>query len=211
MTSQLKTQPNSMPPVILGSTSPFRKILLEKLHLPFTQDKPEIDESPLATETPKEMVVRLAKNKAQVFRNKYPNHIIIASDQSALFNGKPIGKPKDRTTAIQQLSQFSKQKITFYTAMTVLNTASNQEFHHLDCTGVYFRALSQEVIENYLDIEQPYNCAGSFKSEGLGITLFEKIDSRDPNALIGLPLMALTDIFYEMGYPLPLKQPSETS
>lgn len=194
-----------MPSIVLASTSPFRKVLLEKLHLEFLQDKPLIDESSLSGESPKDMVVRLAKAKAEKFQNQYPQHIIIASDQSAVFAGQPIGKPADKTDAIKQLNQFSGQTITFYTAMCVINTQSKQTFEYVDTTQVHFRTLSTEVIEAYLEIEQPYNCAGSFKSEGLGVTLFKKIESRDPNALIGLPLMALTDIFYEMGYPLPLK------
>lgn len=199
---------NSIPPIVLGSTSPFRKALLEKLHLDFTQDKPCIDETPLEGEVPKAMVQRLAKAKAEVFTDKFPSHIIISSDQTAVFNEKPIGKPVSRENAIKQLQQFSGQHIYFYTAMVVLNTDTHQYYEYCDTTQVYFRDLSLEVIENYIDIEQPLNCAGSFKSEGLGVTLFKRIESRDPNALIGLPLMALTDIFYEMGYPLPIKPAS---
>lgn len=198
------TSPN-LPKIILGSTSPFRKQLLSKLNLDFTQDSPEIDESALSGELPQEMVQRLAKAKGQAFINTYPEHIIISSDQCAVFNNQPIGKPHTKDKAIEQLSQFSNQAITFYTALCVTNTATNKTFEYLDTTVVHFRSLSKEVIENYIDIEQPLNCAGSFKSEDLGVTLFNKIDSRDPNALIGLPLMALTDIFYEMGYALPLK------
>lgn len=195
-----------MPNIVLGSTSPFRKALLEKLQLDFVQDKPEIDESPLDGETPLQMVQRLAKEKAAVFTDKYPNHIIISSDQTALFEGNPIGKPHTVEKAIQQLMDFSGKAITFYTAMQVLNTQTGKSYAVCDETVVHFRELKQEVVANYVEIEQPLNCAGSFKSEGLGVTLFKKIESRDPNALIGLPLMALTDIFYEMGYPLPLQQ-----
>ena len=194
----------TLPQVVLGSTSPFRKALLDKLHIPFTQDAPDIDETPLSTETPKEMVLRLSHTKAEVFKSKYPNHIIITSDQCAVFNNQPIGKPHTVEKAVKQLQQFSKNKITFYTGLVVCNTATGQNYEYLDTTSVHFRTLSDEVIHNYIKLEKPLNCAGSFKSEGLGVTLFHKIESRDPNALIGLPLMALTDIFYEMGYPLPI-------
>lgn len=195
---------NSIPNIVLGSTSSFRKMLLDKLHLDFIQDAPNIDETPFENETPKEMVVRLSNAKAASLKDKYPAHIIITSDQCAVFADKPIGKPHTQENAVKQLQQFSNQAITFYTGLVVINTATNKNYQYLDTTTVHFRELSESVINNYINIEQPLNCAGSFKSEGLGVTLFKKIDSRDPNALIGLPLMALTDIFYEMGYALPL-------
>lgn len=195
---------SSIPNIVLGSTSPFRKMLLDKLHLSFSQDAPEVDETPLENEQPQQMVLRLAHLKADVFKDKYPQHIVITSDQCAVFNGKPIGKPHTVEKAVEQLSQFSNQSITFYTGLVVFNSKTGKRYEYLDSTTVHFRELSQQVIRNYIDIEQPLKCAGSFKSEGLGVTLFNRIDSRDPNALIGLPLMALTDIFYEMGYPLPL-------
>lgn len=198
-----KTNP-TLPQVVLGSTSPFRKTLLDKLHIPFIQDAPDIDEHPLDTETPEEMVLRLSHAKASVFKTQYPEHIIITSDQCAVFNKQPIGKPHTFEKAVKQLQQFSNHNVTFYTGLVVCNTATNQSYEYLDTTTVHFRKLSDKVIHNYIELEQPLNCAGSFKSEGLGVTLFDKIDSRDPNALIGLPLMALTDIFYEMGYPLPI-------
>ncbi|MDX1351496.1 MAG: nucleoside triphosphate pyrophosphatase [Thiomicrorhabdus sp.] len=197
---------HTMPQVVLGSTSPFRKGLLDKLHIPFIQDAPQIDETPLENEPPKEMVLRLSYEKANVFTNKYPQHIIITSDQCAVFNHQTIGKPHTKENAIQQLSQFSNNQITFYTGLVVTNTQTGKTYEYLDTTVVHFRTLSTEIINNYLEIEQPFNCAGSFKSEGLGITLFKQIDSQDPNALIGLPLIALTDIFYEMGFALPLKK-----
>jgi len=193
-----------LPNIILASTSPFRKQLLQKLNLSFEQVAPNIDESPLKNESPKEMVARLSNKKAKEIASRFPNSLIIASDQCATYQDQPIGKPHTMENAIKQLQQFSQQTITFYTGLTVINTASSQQFECMDTTQVQFRKLSPEVIKNYLDIEQPFNCAGSFKSEGLGITLFEKITSRDPNALIGLPLIELTGIFYKMGYALPL-------
>lgn len=193
-----------VPNIILASTSPFRKQLLQKLNLSFEQVAPNIDEAPLKNESPKEMVARLSNKKAKEIASRFPNSLIIASDQSATYQDQPIGKPHTMENAVKQLQQFSQQTITFYTGLTVINTASSQQFEYMDTTQVHFRKLSAEVIKNYLDIEQPLNCAGSFKSEGLGITLFEKITSTDPNALIGLPLIELTSIFYKMGYALPL-------
>ncbi len=200
---QASTEP--MPLVILGSTSSFRKQLLKKLQLDFVQISPDIDETPLKDETPKEMVHRLSLKKAQEIANNQPNAIIIASDQTAVFNDLPVGKPHSVENAIKQLSDFSGHCITFYTGLVVINTATQQTYQTMDITKVHFRDLSENVIRNYIEIEQPLNCAGSFKSEGLGITLFKRIESNDPNALIGLPLIQLTDIFYQMGYPLPLQ------
>ncbi|MCF6346614.1 MAG: Maf family nucleotide pyrophosphatase [Thiomicrorhabdus sp.] len=207
-----KTNQNTaFPNIILASTSPFRKQLLKNLYLTFEQVAPDIDETPLKDEAPKAMVARLSYNKAQEIAQRSPNSIIIASDQCAVFQDTPIGKPHTMQNAIKQLQQFSQETITFYTGLVVINTATQQQFERMDTTLVHFRTLSQEVIENYLEIEQPLNCAGSFKSEGLGITLFEKITSKDPNALIGLPLIELTNIFYQMGYSLPLKLNKEKS
>ncbi len=196
----------TLPHIILASTSPFRARLLNKLHLPFEQAAPNIDETPLSNETPQAMVARLSKAKALEIAQRAHNHnIIIASDQCAVFQNRAIGKPHTVPNAIKQLQQFSQQTITFYTGLAVINTTNQQVFEAMDVTQVQFRKLSTTVIENYIEMEQPLNCAGSFKSEGLGITLFEKITSKDPNALIGLPLIELTHIFYQMGYELPLK------
>jgi len=200
----LRDTNHPLPQVVLGSTSPFRKTLLDKLHLPFTQDAIEIDETPLLSEKPSEMVLRLSHAKAKPLKAAYSNYIIITSDQCAVFDDKPIGKPHSHENAVKQLTKFSNNSITFFTGLVVNNTKTGETYEYLDTTVVSFRELSEEVIHNYIAIEQPLKCAGSFKSEGLGVTLFKSIESRDPNALIGLPLMALTDIFYEMGYPLPL-------
>ena len=194
----------AIPEIILGSTSIFRKALLEKLNLPFKQVSPLIDETPLEDESPLEMVKRLSLEKAQAISKESPDSIIIGSDQTAVFNNQPIGKPHTFENAVKQLSDFSGLSITFYTGLAVINGKSQQTFEAMDITTVHFRKLSLEVIQNYIEIEQPLKCAGSFKSEGLGITLFEKISSNDPNALIGLPLIELTSIFYKMGYSLPV-------
>jgi len=177
--------------LVLGSSSPFRKALLEKLDLSFDCDSPDIDETPLEGESPKDMVVRLAKLKAQTIAVRHPQSIIIASDQCATLDGKIIGKPGDHKNAVKQLQEARGRTVTFYTSLCVFNAATNQFEECIEPFYVYFRALTDKQIENYLQKEQPYNCAGSFKSEGLGISLFERLEGNDPNTLIGLPLIQL--------------------
>ncbi len=177
--------------LVLGSSSPFRKTLLEKLDLSFDCDSPDIDETPLEGELPKDMVKRLAKLKAQAIAVRHPQSIIIASDQCATLDGKIIGKPNDHENATLQLKEASARAVTFYTSLCVFNAATNQFEECVEPFHVYFRKLSDSQIENYLQKEQPYNCAGSFKSEGLGISLFERLEGNDPNSLIGLPLIQL--------------------
>lgn len=197
-----------MPAITLASQSPFRAQLLQKLNLNFTQQAPKIDETPQANETPQQMVMRLTHAKALALSEKQPHNIIIASDQTACLDNTPLGKPHTYDNAVQQLESFSGKVVTFYTGLGVID--SNQQYYQaLDITKVHFRKLNRDVIAHYLKIEQPLNCAGSFKSEGLGICLFEKIESKDPNALIGLPLIELTSIFYQLGYPLP-RNPEES-
>ena len=204
MTQIYKTQQSQLPPLVLGSSSPFRKQQLDTLNLAFTQFSPDIDESPKQGETVKQMVARLSLAKAQAVAKKFPDALIITSDQSAEFNHSAIGKPHTYDKAIQQLQSFSGHSIEFHTGLVVIHPDINEPFEYLETTTVQFRQLSESAIRRYIELEQPLNCAGSFKSEGLGVTLFERIDSRDANALIGLPLMGLTDIFYKMGYELPL-------
>lgn len=199
------TQSNHLPNIILGSTSVFRKQLLEKLQIPFEQSSPEIDETPLTDETPIEMVKRLSRQKAFAIAEQHPNSIIIASDQCATFNGRIIGKPLTYDKACQQLATFSGNTVTFFTGLCVFDTRNNKQYETVDTTLVHFRKLSNAVIKNYILRDNPLNCAGSFKSEGLGITLFSKIETDDPNALIGLPLIKLTDFFAEIGITLPLE------
>jgi len=192
------------PKVLLGSSSPFRATLLKKLHIDFEQDSPDIDETPLQNEKPQAMVERLTRLKAEALKASYPNHIIISSDQTACLDNQPLGKPHTFENAVKQLQSFSGKTVVFYTGLGVIDTIGR--YHQaMDITKVRFRELSNEMIENYIEIEQPLNCAGSFKSEGLGITLFEKVESCDPNALIGLPLIELTSIFHKLGLYLPQK------
>ncbi|MFT6836357.1 MAG: septum formation protein [Francisellaceae bacterium] len=177
--------------LVLGSSSPFRKALLEKLDLSFDCDSPDIDETPLKDELPKDMVARLAKEKANAIAKRHPQAIIIASDQCATLDGKIIGKPGNHENAVQQLTAASGRTVTFYTSLCVYNAGTNQYQETVEPFYVYFRTLTESQIGNYLTKEQPYNCAGSFKSEGLGISLFERLEGNDPNTLIGLPLIQL--------------------
>ena len=194
-----------MLPLILASTSPFRAELLARLQLPFETFAPDIDETPMAGETPESMVTRLTEGKAEAAREQFPNHLIIASDQCATCDGDIIGKPSTHARAVEQLSRFSNRSITFLTGLCLLNTATGQM--QIDCVPfvVQFRELTEQQIENYLSIEKPYQCAGSFKSEGLGISLFAKMSGEDPNALIGLPLIRLTSFLANEGIDLPIK------
>lgn len=180
-----------MPRLILGSSSPFRRELLEKLDLSFECDSPDIDETPLKNEKPEDMVARLAKAKAMAIAERNPQSIIIASDQCATLDGEIIGKPGDHEGAVTQLQKASGRCVTFYTSLCVYNGQSEVSEEVVEPFYVYFRELTDQQIENYLKKEEPYNCAGSFKSEGLGISLFERLEGNDPNTLIGLPLIQL--------------------
>jgi len=192
-----------LPKIILASTSPFRKALLTKLRLPFTTESPEIDETPLPNESVIDMVNRLSHAKAQAIAEKYPNTIVIASDQSATYQGKAVGKPHTYQNATQQLKQFSGETIHLNTGLVVFDGRTRKTYKTLDITKVSFRILSETDIHNYLVLEEPYQCAGSFKSEGLGITLFSQIEGKDPNALIGLPLIDLTSFLKQCDIQLP--------
>jgi len=186
---------NSMTqPLLLASSSPFRKALLEKLHLPFKSASPDIDETPQANETPEQYVKRLAEEKSKALAADYPDHIIIGSDQCAVINGKIIGKPHTHEKAIEQLQEASGNCTTFYTGLALFNAETGNIQSSVELFNVYFRDLSDQEIDQYLRIETPYKCAGSFKSEGLGISLFKKLEGDDPNTLIGLPLIRLLEM-----------------
>ncbi|MFC1356725.1 MAG: septum formation inhibitor Maf [gamma proteobacterium symbiont of Phacoides pectinatus] len=190
-------------PLVLGSTSPFRREILAKLGLAFRTAAPEIDESRRVGESPRELVSRLALEKARAVADAHPRSLVIGSDQVACNSGEILGKPGDRTSAIAQLSNASGRVVSFYTGLCLLNTASGRSQVVCDPFHVHFRQLSMEQIERYLDIEQPYNCAGSFKSEGLGISLFTRLEGDDPNSLIGLPLIRLIEMLEAEGIHLP--------
>ena len=188
-----------MKTLVLGSTSPFRKTLLEKLNIPFECAKPNIDETPLNNESAVALVERLAVEKAKVVAPEFPNALIIGSDQVALHQGDILGKPHTKENAIKQLMRFSGDKVVFHTGLCVFDSAANKSYSLVEPFEVYFRELTEDEIEAYIDAEQPLKCAGSFKSEGLGITLFEKLVGEDPNSLIGLPLIKLHALLKEAG------------
>lgn len=182
------------PPLILASTSQYRQSLLHKLNIPFVTYDPNIDESPFIGETPEQLVQRLAEQKAKSAQYQYQEGVVIGSDQVAVINGNIIGKPLSVDNAIQQLSQASGQAITFYTGLAVYNIATQTMNSIIEPFTVHFRELSQEQIRCYIEKELPLKCAGSFKSEGLGIALFKRLEGKDPNTLIGLPLISLIDL-----------------
>ena len=185
--------------LILGSSSPYRRELLARLGLSFTSVAPEVDESPRANETPAAIAQRLALAKAQAVAASHPNALIIASDQVADLDGKPLGKPGDRSNAVRQLRAMRGRRVAFHTALCLFDSASAR--HQLENvpTVVTFRDLDDAQIEHYLDREKPYDCAGSAKIESLGIALVARIDSSDPSALIGLPLVALVTMLAREG------------
>ena len=183
--------------LVLASSSEYRKALLEKLNLHFVCAHPNIDESAEALESPTELTLRLAEEKAKALAATYPKHFIIASDQVAIINHIQLHKPGNKQAAIEQLQMCSGKQVKFYTSVCILDTTNKQIKSAMDICTVYFKHLSKQQINYYIDIEQPYNCAGSFKSEGLGIALFERIEGEDPNALMGLPLIKLIQLLQE--------------
>lgn len=184
--------------LVLASTSPFRQQLLNKLAIPFQTTNPDFDETPLKGEAPSALVKRLAKGKAESCQVTQPS-LIIGSDQVCVINGEIIGKPHTRQKAVEQLSRQSGKSITFYTGLALHNTVSGETDCIVDTFIVHFRQLTQQQIEAYVDKEQPFYCAGSFKSEGLGIALFEHLEGKDPNTLVGLPLIDLVDMLSAQG------------
>lgn len=177
--------------LILASTSPFRKQLLEKLHLVFDTAKPDVDETALPEETATALVERLAIAKAQAIAPEFADALIIGSDQVCVNDGEILGKPGNFKNAFKQLKAASGKRLTFYTGLALLNTRTGIVQSLVEPYVVQFRALNDQMINHYLEKEQPFNCAGSFKSEGYGIALFESFEGKDPNSLIGLPLISL--------------------
>ncbi|AZZ97784.1 nucleoside triphosphate pyrophosphatase [Pseudoalteromonas sp. R3] len=186
-------------PLILASSSPFRQQILAKLCLPFESFSPDIDESSLPAEAPAELVARLSDSKARVAHQHYSSGLVIGSDQVALFDGKILGKPHTEENAHAQLKQFSGQVVTFLTGLCVYELETQRSVTKVVPFKVHFRQLTDAQIAHYVAKEQPLNCAGSFKSEGLGICLFDKLEGDDPNTLIGLPLIELTKSLAEFG------------
>lgn len=175
--------------LILGSTSPYRRELLQRLQIPFEVASPDVDETPLPGEAPALVARRLALAKARAVAASFPDAVVIGSDQVADLNGQPLGKPGTHERAVAQLRQMRGQTVVFQTAVAVVCLQSGFEQTDLAAVKVQFRVLSDDEIENYLQAEQPYDCAGSAKSEGLGIALLASIENDDPTALVGLPLI----------------------
>lgn len=191
-----------MPELILASGSPYRAELLARLRLPFATAHPDVDETPHPGEFPAALTRRLANAKADAIACQSPDAWVIGSDQVADLVGRILGKPGNRDTAIAQLSGMSGRTIHFHTSVC-LRHSDGRRLQALDITTVRFRVLAAEEIARYLDAEQPYDCAGSFKCEGLGISLFKDIQSRDPTALVGLPLIATAGLLREAGFAVP--------
>jgi septum formation protein len=185
--------------IILASTSPYRRELLSRLGLPFEVANPQTDETPLPQETPEALSLRLAEAKARAVSNRFPDALIIGSDQVATTGGKIFGKPGSHDRAVTQLRELSGKTVNFFTGLCLYNAKTE----HADVRGiptlVTFRRLTDSEIENYLQREPAYNCAGSAKSEGLGIALLSSMRGDDPNALVGLPLIALCDMLRTQG------------
>jgi septum formation protein len=192
-----------MPPLILASTSPYRRALLERLALPFSCVAPGVDEAPLAGESHPDRAVRLALAKAAAVAALHPAATVIGSDQVGTCKGELLDKPGDALRARSQLQWLSAAAASFHTAVAVLQSERASILQFVDTTTVYFRALSDAEIERYIAVEQPFDCAGGFRCEGLGITLFSRMVSEDPTGLIGLPLIALARSLRQLGYQLP--------
>lgn len=192
-----------LPQLILASGSAYRRELLSRLHLPFEAIAPDIDESALPHESPEQTALRLAQQKAHAIAQKYSESIIIGSDQVATLEGEQIGKPGTHEAALKQLQKMRGKEVIFHTALCLLDNRKIQSGHAVQSeniqTLVRFRDLSDAELDAYLRIEQPYDCAGSAKNEGLGIVIIEKIVSEDPTALTGLPLITLTSMLRNIG------------
>lgn len=193
--------------LVLASTSPYRRELLARLRLPFAVARPEVDETPAPGEAPAALAARLALAKAWAVARARPGAWVIGSDQVAELDGRPIGKPGGPAAAHAQLAAASGRAVDFHTGLALVRAGrageADASFEHLDLTRVRFRALGDDEIARYLDAEQPFDCAGSFKCEGLGISLFEAIESLDPTALVGLPLIATARLLRAAGHALP--------
>ena len=192
-----------MLPLVLASSSPYRRELLSRLRLPFTWSAPAIDEGHRPDESPESLVRRLAEEKAHALAGQYPNHLIIGSDQVAVLGEQILGKPHDMPRAQAQLEAASGNSVSFLTGLCLLNSNSGQA--QVDCVRftVHFRQLDPERIRRYLEAEQPFDCAGSFKAEGLGVSLFRATEGSDATSLIGLPLIRLVDMLTNEGVQIP--------
>jgi septum formation protein len=189
------------PPLILGSSSPYRRELLARLRMPFDVAVPDIDETPLAGEAPEVTALRLSRSKAEAIAARHPGALVIGSDQVCTLDGAQIGKPGSHEKALVQLQQMRGRTVTFHSALCLLDSRTGEARLADVQTRATFRDLSDAELDAYLHLETPYDCAGSAKAEGLGIALLARVESDDPTALIGLPLIALTGMLRAAGYP----------
>ncbi len=187
------------PLIVLASSSQFRKKQLEQLNLPFISISPKVDETPLSNEIPRDLALRLSKEKALSLQQEYHNHVIIGADQTAEIEGQTLGKPLTLENAVKQLRLCQGKEVIFYSGVCVLDSAKNKVTVDTVETRVRFRDLSTQQIQHYVTTDQPLYCAGSFKCESLGISLFSKIESIDPSALVGLPLIRLNQMLFDAG------------
>jgi septum formation protein len=192
-----------MPPLILASTSRYRRELLARLRLPFECAAPGVDETALTAESHLDRAVRLALAKAAAVAARRPGTTVIGSDQVGVCKGESLDKPGDALRAHAQLQRLSAAAATFYTAVTVVPADHSASLQFVDTTTVYFRALSDAEIERYIAVDRPFDCAGGFRCEGLGISLFSRVVSEDPSGLVGLPLIAVARALRQLGYELP--------
>ena len=193
----------SAQPLILASTSLYRRELLGRLGVPFSTQAPNIDESRLPGEEPAVLVARLSLAKALKIAQNHPGTWVIGSDQAAVRDDAVLGKPGERNRCIEQLAESSGHRVRFLTGIALVNSAVPAPLSSLDTTWVKFRTLDPASIERYVDRERPFDCAGGFKCEGLGISLFDSIETSDPTALVGLPLIALSRLLRDAGYRVP--------
>lgn len=191
------------PPLILGSSSRYRRELLQRLNLTFSTATPEVDETPQANEAPAALAQRLALAKAQAVAHRHPEALVIGSDQVANLNGQALGKPGTHERAVAQLQAMRGQSVIFHTALAVVHAERDLVLQDMADVRVQFRDLTDAEIERYLRAEQPYDCAGAAKSEGLGIALLASIDNDDPSALVGLPLIRTCALLRQAGWAIP--------
>lgn len=185
--------------LVLASSSETRRNVLEKLKIPFEVFKPNVDESSISGESPQQLVKRLSVEKARAATDRYPDHLVIGSDQVAVVGEQILGKPANRECAISQLELMSKKEVVLLTGLALINTGTGNVQSDVLPYRVEFRNLTRSMIENYIDKDEPYDCGGSLRSEGLGVVLLKRFDGTDPNALLGLPLIRLIDMLANEG------------
>jgi len=195
----MKPHPNPPSRLVLASSSAYRQVLLAKLGLPFEAAPPSIDETAHPGETPELLCQRLAEEKARALAERFPAHLIIGSDQVALLEGIQLGKPGSHARTVAQLRAASGKAVGFYTSVCVLDSATGKALVDMDKTVAHFRELADRQIETYVEKDRPFDCAGGFKSEGFGIALLDRLETGDPNALVGLPLIRLVRLLERFG------------